>query len=239
MKLSVLLVVYVLFQGVVYSQVELNRFTNIVQSVSSGSAAYGAGFQGRYNNNMEVVGDVYLDSAFLNTSFKMKGKAPALATPARYDILNHEFEVKTTGGTKILAGDFVSTFRQLKNGDSVTFINSSNYKFEETALVGFFEVLSEGSIQLLNSTKLNIIKPTYNASLDVGDKNAYVKRKETLYYSIQGEVFRMGGKKEMLKLFGDDAKKIESYIDSGKLNAKNTADLQKIFNFYNQTAPKN
>jgi hypothetical protein len=232
MKFYVLLVFCLLYTGV-YSQVDVNRFTNIVQSVTSGSAAYGAGFQGRYNSSMEVVGDVYLDSAFQNSSFIMKGKAPALVTPARFDILNNEFEVKTTGGTKLLNGDFVNSYRQLKNGDSVTFINASNYKFEETVLVGFLEILSDGSIQLLSSTKLNVIKPTYNASLDVGDKNAYVKRKETLYYAMQGQLYKVGGKKDLLKLFGGEAGRINSFIDSNKLNVKNTPDLKRIFQEYN------
>ena len=92
------------------SQVDVNRFQNIIQSVSSGSAAYGAGMQGRYVNTMDVIGDVYLDSAFNNTSFKMKGNSPNLTTPARYDILNREFEVKTTAGIRVLNGDFVKSF---------------------------------------------------------------------------------------------------------------------------------
>lgn len=215
-----------------YSQVDVNRFTNIVQSLSSGSAAYGAGFQGRYINNMEVIGDVYLDSAFRNTTFIMKGNAPSLTTPARLDILNLEFEVKTTGGVRILNGSMVNSIKLLKNGDSVSYVNSSNYKLDGTELVGFFEVLSTGQIQLLGLSKLDIIKPSYNPSLEVGDKNAYVKKKETLYYSINYKVFKLGSKKEILGLFGGDKSKVEGFVESNKLNYKKVDSLKKIFDFY-------
>lgn len=216
-----------------YSQVDVNRFTNIVQSLSSGSAAYGAGFQGRYDNTMEVIGDVYLDSAFTNTSFKMKGNAPSLITPARYDIFNHEFEVKTTGGVRILNGEMVSSFKMFKNGDSLTYVNASSYKIDNSQLLGFFELISAGKIQLLMSSKLDVIKPSYNPSLDVGDKNSYVKRKETMYYSKNLELVKLGGKKEILGLFGTDKSKVEAFVESNDLNYKKTAALKKIFDLYN------
>jgi hypothetical protein len=216
-----------------YSQVDVNRFTNIVQSLSSGSAAYGAGFQGRYNNTMEVIGDVYLDSAFRNTAFIMKGNAPRLETPSRYDILNREFEVKTTGGVRVLNGEMVNYFKLLRNNDSVSYVNASNYKLDGSALLGFLEILSPGKIQLLIFSKLDIIKPSYNPSLEVGDKNSYVKRKETIYYSRNSELFKMGGKKEILGLFGEEKSKVEAYVESNNLNYKKTESLKKIFDFYN------
>jgi hypothetical protein len=230
---SYLIIIVFFVSANTHAQVDVNRFQNILQSVSSGSAAYGAGMQGRYNNTMEVIGDVYLDSTFTSTSFLMKGNAPSLVTPARYDILNREFEVKTTGGVRVLNGDFVKSFKKYKNGDSVTYVNASNYKFLESPLVGFLQVLSSGSVELLALTRLDVVKPSYNPSLEVGDKNAYVNKKETLYYSVKSELFRLKGKKEILEVFGSDKNKVEAFVNSNKLGFKKTDDLKQVFDFYN------
>jgi hypothetical protein len=217
-----------------YSQVDVNRFSNIVNSVSSGSAAYGSGFKGSYNVKSAVKGDPYLDTAFRMTNFTLYKTEAKIKTPARYDILNDELEIKTTGGVMILPSKLVDSYAIAKSGDSIRFVNLANYKFENTVLVGFMEILSDGKIQLLKQTKTEIVKPSYNPSLEVGDRDMYIVKKTTLFYSLPDKkIVKVKGKSETMSLFGQEASNIKTFATSNSLSFKNEEDLKKLFAYYN------
>lgn len=218
-----------------FAQVDVGRFQSITQSVSSGSAAYGSGFQGRYTLNGQVIGDPYLDSTFLDTNFQLINRAATIKSPARYDILNNELEVKTTAGVRVLNPSIVESYSTAgKVEDSIYYVSAMKYKYEGAPLIGFFQVLSGGEIQLLKYVRIEITKPTYNASLDVGDKNAYVIQKATLYYSQNGDLHKVKGKKEILQLFGVKKDQVVSFAESNKFDWKKEKDLAQIFKYYNQ-----
>jgi hypothetical protein len=217
-----------------FAQVDIGRFQSITQSVSSGSAAYGSGFQGKYTSNGKVVGDPYLDSIFVETNFQLINRAAKFKSPARYDILNNELEVKTTAGVKVLNSSLVESYTKYGNGDSTYYVSALKYKYEGTPLIGFLQVLSGGGIQLLKYVRIEVTKPTYNASLDVGDRNAYVIQKATLYYSQNGDLIKIKGKKEILQLFGVKKDQVSSFVESNKLDWKKEKDLAEIFKYYNQ-----
>lgn len=217
-----------------FAQVDAGRFQNIVQSVSSGSAAYGSGFQGRYTSNGKIVGDIYLDSTFLETNFQLINRAARFKSPARYDLLNNELEVKTTAGVKVLNSSLVESYATYENGDSIYYLSALKYKLEGTPLIGFLQVLSVGNIQLLKYVRIEVTKPTYNASLDIGDRNAYIVQKPTLYYSTNGDLFKLKGKKDILQLFGINKERVNSFVESNKLDWKKEKDLVQIFKYYSQ-----
>lgn len=233
MLVRIFFLVTLIYSHIAIGQVDVNRFQNITQSLSSGSAAYGAGFQGVNVNRMDVIGDVYLDSSFTKTRFVLNNSSSAILTPARYDMFNKEFEVKTTGGVRILNGGVVKIFKVYLTSDSLMYVNSRNYTFNDAPIDEFLKVLSDGKIQLLECQILNVIKPTYNASLDVGDKNAYIKRKSEFYYSKEGKLFKLTSKKNTYELFGTEQSKVDSFVKANSLSFKRVDDLKKIFTFYN------
>lgn len=219
------------------AQVDANRFTNIVQSVSSGSAAYGSGFKGRFETNGRVIGDQYLDSVFSNSKLKLLKSTEKIDCPLRYDLINDELEVKTTAGIRVIKNSIVDYFISLgRNGDSVQYVNSSNYRYSEemAPLIGFYQVLDEGKFQLLKYTRIEITKPTYNASLEVGDRNAYLNKKEAFYGAYQMEVFKMKSKKDFMKFVStENMQKVESFIKENKTDFKKETDLVNLFRFVN------
>ncbi len=229
-----LFVVVLIHSG--FSQVEVNRLTNIVKSLSGGSAGYASGFKGTYNVRSTVKGDPYLDTAFRVSSFKFYKTEERIKTPSRYDVLNNELEIKTTGDVMILPSNLVEKYSfQGKQRDSVYFVNSAAYKFEEP-FDGFLQLLCDGEIQLLKLTRAEIVKPSYNPSLEVGDRDAYIVKKETLYYSFPDRrISKVKGKSEMLGLFGERKELIKSFISSNRLGFKNEEDLIKIFSYYNSS----
>jgi hypothetical protein len=70
----------------------------------------------------------------------------------------------------------------------------------------------------------------------VGDRDAYIVKKETLYYSFSDRrISKVKEKTEMLGLFGERKELIKSFISSNRLGFKNEEDLIKIFSYYNSS----
>jgi hypothetical protein len=123
---------------------------------------------------------------------------------------------------------------QGKQLDSLYFVNSAAYKFEDTPFDGFLQLLCDGEFQLLKLTRAEIVKPSYNPSLEVGDRDAYIVKKETLYYSLPDKrISKVKGKSEILSLLGERKDLVKSFITSNRLGFKNEEDLIKIFSHYN------
>jgi hypothetical protein len=229
----VFLAVALVAAGQVFGQVDANRFTNIVESVGSGNAAYGSGFKGRFVLDGKVKGSPYRDTTFVPTTFNFHKGTTRLSGPSRYDLYNNEIEVKTTAGVRVLANGLVKSYRSYIKGDSVLFVNAENYSFDGTKLIGFLKVLADGKVQLLEMYKLEIIKPTYNASLEVGDRNTHLKTDASLLYSKDGELFKVKGKKEVLALFAPQKEKMNAYISANKIDLKEEKDLVLAFDYFN------
>jgi hypothetical protein len=216
-------------------QVDVNRFQNILQSVSGGSAAYGSGFTGKYNLDSRVLGDVYQDSSFLPTVFHFKSSENTLVVPSRFDILNQEFEVLTTAGVRILRSTLVERYSVVDQKDTVRYLNAGNFTFEGTTLLGFFEVLAHGQVNLLKLKSLQIIKPSYNPSLEIGDRDARIEKKSALYFAEGLEVKKLKNFKKVLTNFQRDDRAVERFISENHLDVKNEKDLAKVFGFINKS----
>jgi hypothetical protein len=216
-----------------YSQVDANRFSNIVESVGSGSAAYGSGFKGRFNIDSRVKGTPYLDTNFVQTRFHFVKSTAKLEAPSRLDLYRNEVEVQTTAGIRVINSNLIDSYKcAVKGGDSIKYVNASGYKFEGTELIGFMKVISDGKAQLLESYKLDIIKPTYNASLEVGDRNSHLVKKTSLMFSKDKELFKVS-KKELQALFAPQKEKMDAYIKANKLDLKDEKDLKLAFDYFN------
>ena len=232
-KLIQLTVVFVLVAPVINAQVDVNRFTNIIDAVNGGTSAYGAGFKGRYNVEGEVVGDPYLEAEFRDTNYEFYRAKTHFRGPSRFDLLNDEFEVHTTDGIRVIKGSIVKGYATLVDGDSVFFMNARDYTLGGTPLSGFVKLLSDGERHLVQSTQLEIIKPNYNPAVEVGDKNTKIKKKATTYYAVNKQLFKTKSKKDILKTFESEQQKVSDFIESEKIDMKDENDLIRLFKFYN------
>lgn len=222
-----------LFKPSAYAQVDANRYANIVQSVNTGSAAYGTGFKGRLNIESEIKGHPYLDTLWSLSCFHFYNNQDSFTTPARYNVLVDEFEVQTSAGIRAIQGNIVKTFTKETGSGSVNWVNAKDYKENGVVLNGFFEVISKGKVFLLKQTQIEIIKPTYKISLDAGDKNTYIIPKYIYYYAKQDKtVIRIRKQKDLIYLF-ENRTEVSKFIKDNDISIKKQEHLKKVFDFYN------
>lgn len=185
-----------------------------------------------------TIGDVYLTKNFNISVFQLYEKDQLVeGFFSKLDLKNNEFDVKTKSGIKALDGNIVKSFIY---DDSVTrirhsFVNAKEWKTNEGAnLLGFFEILSEGKITLAGYTELEFIKANYNAAKHVGSKdNKYVKNSK-YFYVINQVATPLPKRKSLFDIFGERKDELQKYSEDNSLNLKNTLDLIRLFNYYNQ-----
>jgi len=122
--------------------------------------------------------------------------------------------------------EFVINYKQeaqhYRNGYS--FINGFSDK-------SFFEVLSDGSVQLLKKpTKVILESKQYNsAAVDKSFEDVYQ------YYIVkQGAAIQIKrDKKSVFTALGDKQTELDEFTKTNKLNLKNDSDLAKLVTYYN------
>jgi hypothetical protein len=232
-KLSVVVVVMLVSQTA-FAQMDAVRFQNIVSNINGGSAGYSAGFKGRYNADGEIKGNVYLDSSFRKTNIYLYKTDATLNSPSRYNLLHNEFEVETTAGVRSLTGAVVRQFILVKGNDSTRFVNGKDFLVDGAPLEGFVGILAEGEATLAKQIKVEIIKPSYNPSFEVGDRNTHLLQKPVFYVAKgEKELVRIKNAKSLVESFGDKKDIVSKYIKQNKLDMKEEADLVMTFNYYN------
>jgi hypothetical protein len=185
-----------------------------------------------------VIGNTYLSTDWKMTTLLLyDGGKMIEAYPARYEIESDQFEIKTSSGVKVLNGTKVNSFVWV---DSLTqfphyFVNGKDLSNEDgIALSGFFEVLTEGSLSLLSKIKITVKDPTYNAQLDMGNRDTRLNKKTILYYFDRHVVRELPpSKKRLLPIFGEHASEVEDFIKVNKLSLNEAAHLRAIFENYN------
>lgn len=102
----------------------------------------------------------------------------------------------------------------------------------------YFEVLTDGKIQLLMNHYIDIELNSYvtNYMGGGGDGREYFVHKNKMYYKNENngaarEIIRK--KKYILGLFTDKRDEIENYIKREHINLKNDDDIRLLFEYYN------
>jgi hypothetical protein len=226
--------VVVLLSQTAFAQMDAVHFQNIVSNINSSSAGYSAGFKGRYNADGEIKGNVYLDSSFRKTNIYLYKTDATLNSPSRYNLLHNEFEVETTAGVRSLSGAVVKQFILVKGNDSTKFLNGKDFSVEGAPLEGFVGILADGEARLAKQIKIEIVKPSYNPSLEVGDRNTHVLQKPVFYIQKgEKELVRIKNAKSLSDSFGNKKDQVSKYIKQNKLDLKEEVDLVQVFNYYN------
>jgi len=182
-----------------------------------------------------VLGTSYYDTTWQMGSFMMFNDTTLYkGIPARYDIQRNVVEIKLKIGLRVLEGANVNSFALQKNDHQrIVFTNTQNFESGE-ALKGFYEMLSAGRLTLLMHHKTWTKKPTYNAALDVGNRNSEMIREAKLYYAKNGKAERLSvSKKKLLEIMQDRQKDMETYFDQWHPDLKDKATLTKVFDYYN------
>ncbi|MGB3777342.1 MAG: hypothetical protein WA960_03220 [Tunicatimonas sp.] len=87
--------------------------------------------------------------------------------PLNYNLLTQNVEVKTKQTVKVVPIGDVQQFYWLDNDQRLTFINGSGYTMGGTPIVGSYQVLAEGTLNLFRKYPLTVQKANYRSELDV------------------------------------------------------------------------
>jgi len=101
-------------------------------------------------------------------------------------------------------------------------------------MIGFFQVLADGSSPLFKKTRITIKKANYKVQFDVGSRDDKILKKHD-YFTLQNNyvVELLSSKKNLLPFFADQAAEVEKFIDVNSLNTNKESHLKAIFEYYN------
>ncbi|GGI56584.1 hypothetical protein [Winogradskyella haliclonae] len=178
---------------------------------------------------LDAVGSPYVNEKFL--PIKIKGYENTLYT-GRYNAYNGEMEINL--GTKIIALDknldYQITFTQ-KNNIYRTFKYSSPSGISKS---GFLNIVNETpSYTLLKEEIVKYYDKVPAVTTYDQEKPAKFVKEDSNFYLKKGNVIRPfpTKRKDLLKAYPKNAKKIKSFLKEKKISLKKEEDLIKLAGF--------
>lgn len=228
------------------AQIEINDNTrDRINTLTTGSMNPGySSFWGPPVKAGTVVGEVYLDTVWARGYVKLIQPIPAVGgTPQdslgglamRYNVYSNEVEVllDTYKDVKAIPGNRIKYFSVQRNGQPIRLVNVENYPSDKTPK-GFYEVLADGKLMLLQNYRVRVQKPTYNAAVGVGEKDHRFSVETDWYVAHNGQAEKWSpSKKAVLQLMKDREKEVSNYLKNHQPDFKNQDDLVQLFAFYN------
>ena len=186
----------------------------------------------------KVIGDSYLAKNWSKGSVLLYQSETIIeGYPLRYDIAQNELEINTKNGVKVLASNKIRNFTWIDSLSKtpVFFVNAKEYADEAgTALSGFFEVISDGTILVLKKTLISVKKANYIPALDAGTRDDEILKNDKFYYANANKVYALPtSKKKFLPIFKDKAEKMEEFIELNDMSLKEAHHIKAIFEYYN------
>lgn len=154
--------------------------------------------------------------------------------PLKYDLRMEVIEIKLATDIKVIATAAIKKveWHNVAANSTEVFMNCNNYIGPHN--VGMYKIISEGKILFLKKTDLEVLESNYNPALSVGNKKSKYVKEAKYYISEQGKIKLIKKrKKRILKLFGDNAEKVEIFAKENNLTFRNETNLVKIFNYFN------
>jgi len=186
-----------------------------------------------------VVGSVYLNEDWKETTLKLKnetyGVSQLVGVDMKLDLKTNTLEFQTDKGIKVIGGENVERFSWKDNVDSgeQTYLNCDKFSFQDTKLLGFARIVTEGTkISLVQHQYLEIVAAQYNVALDVGNKDHQYIKRDKLYLLKDNKLIAVS-KKSISAATADKMQQVGRYKADQKLNLKEPEDLAQLIAYYN------
>ena len=182
---------------------------------------------------IETLGTIYLYDEWSLGNIYLKNQSVIKDVRLKYDIEKDQFELNHKGQVRVLAGVFVSHFeyRDAK-GQWKYYDSDSSFPGLGQINAGFFERVVEGDPGLFLKLDIEIIKPSYVAALDVGERTARYVQNASFYLLLDQRILELPRKKKgFYGLFGESAEHIKQYVKANKINIKQREDLVQVVKF--------
>ncbi len=191
----------------------------------------------------KLVGDSYIDKKWNAASILLYRDQEMLeGFRARYNVISNMFELMEPENNlvSIMPGLRIQNIVWVDSTYKVPryFVNGMDFKEEGAPISGFFEVLVDGELPLMRRTKVILKESNYNQALMVGERNDQLVKRNYYYFLKEKDVFEVPKKrKKFYELFGDDAEKMEGFVNDNSLSHREPNDLFEIFTYYNSQFP--
>ena len=156
----------------------------------------------------------------------------------RYDIANGYIEIKGENTVRAAAEKDVAQFTINTLPKARWFINASQFGGQKKTKYNLMEVLVDGEIKLLYSSKVEIIKPNggfTDQRRAMGDP--ITSRKIEKFYLVQnGNLFDANSKGKLLDAFGEKTNMMKSYAKAKGLGFSKQEDLIALVQHYSAIA---
>lgn len=157
----------------------------------------------------------------------------------RYNVFNQDLEVMLGGSIRYIKNKDVKSFSLTYKGKQSFFINSEFYTQDAKLRKGYFEIVENGEVQLLEKIFTEIQEANYNIALNVGSKKASLIQKPQ-YFLVKGKTLaKVRGKRQLVRFFKTLGYDARTLIKENKLRVRKSEDLRKFIQLYNQTHKKN
>lgn len=177
-----------------------------------------------------IEGSLYLNERW-QESLLLTPQNKVIKVPARYRVYDDEVQILFEGEVMKL---FPDSIKAIKIKDQVFL--SLPYSDGKEKKRSYFELLSEGTVDLFLHRKMEIVKSDYNPALNLGQRNDELVIKEYYYYRKKSGTLRpmkqtKGG---VLEALSNRKKAVAQFAKSNKLGVRKRSDLVAIFDFYNR-----
>lgn len=185
----------------------------------------------------ETKGDVYLYSDWMMADILLYHQNTKLSRYLiRVDLESNSVEINHQNQIKVLAGNRVKEFSLMRtSGVAEKFVNGGAFKLNGVNLDGFLKVIDSGKWQLLSKVQLKLIKATYVAALDAGNRNDSLVKEEVYFFSKDYTLYQVySSSKKFAAQFNENGELVKSFIKTHKLDLKSLLSLHQIQTFLNE-----
>ncbi|MEM6376584.1 MAG: hypothetical protein AAF705_00085 [Bacteroidota bacterium] len=174
--------------------------------------------------SLKQTHNLYIYPEWVSGWLSLKGHSKLIPLMARFNILTGGVEFKSRKQIRMLQANSVD----------MVLIGSRYFISDATSPTNYYEILSNGRLNLLGSHQLI---ETYEGSNNLTSSvNGKKKRTAIIvyYYKKEDEVATplKIRRKKILALMGDD-ESMRQFIETGKLKLSKKEHLVKLFDFYN------
>ncbi len=189
---------------------------------------------GDFNKQLEesdIKGSPYLNRSFEEASIFTTSKVQFKAVPLRYNIYTDMVEFETPEKTvAALAAPEIVEKIEFKDYtlEYIPYMSLSKMKR------GFFQILESGKIRLYLKPVIQFEPPQEPGAYAEAKPAEFNRKTDDFYIRVGLEAAELvGNKKELVLLFPDHQKEIESFIKTNKTKSKKAEDLIELVKYYN------
>lgn len=203
-------------------------------NITNGLSAGGAFYVGRKSQGTDIDGDVYLDSE-IHRIILLTKSGEIIKTKGRYRVYDDQMEIHGKDGNLDVHKDMV----QAVAVDDAVFVPRKLTDKKGKTDTYWFQILSEGAMNLYKKYNMEIRRADYNPALGSGNKNDYLFLDHKMYYEkgdadkLKPEVLKVG-RASVLEALKRKKNAVNTYAKNNRIKWSKEEDLVKLFDFYNQ-----